>query len=310
MRVFESLDKLPEFKRTVFTQGTFDGVHIGHRKILEQLKNEAQRIRGESVLLTFWPHPRLLLFPDDNDLKLLQTLEEKLEVLEECGVDNVVVIPFTKEFSNMLPGEFIREILVNRFNIHTAIIGYDHRFGKNREGDIELLKKMSPVYHYEVKEIGAEDINHITISSTKIRNALLSGDIETANTYLGRPYSLRGRVVKGMQLGRKLGFPTANIVPDNSFKLIPANGIYAVKCRVWKTYYGGMMSIGNNPTVEGKNFSIEVNIFDFDRDIYDEEVEIFFVSWLRNEKKFENLEELSVNLQLDKKNALNKIGSL
>ena len=310
MRVFESLDKLPEFKRTVFTQGTFDGVHIGHRKILEQLKNEAQRIRGESVLLTFWPHPRLLLFPDDNDLKLLQTLEEKLEVLEECGVDNVVVIPFTKEFSNMLPGEFIREILVNRFNIHTAIIGYDHRFGKNREGDIELLKKMSPVYHYEVKEIGAEDINHITISSTKIRNALLSGDIETANSYLGRPYSIRGRVVKGMQLGRKLGFPTANIVPENSFKLIPANGIYAVKCRVWKTYYGGMMSIGNNPTVEGKNFSIEVNIFDFDKDIYDEEVEIFFVSWLRNEKKFENLEELSVNLQLDKKNALNKIGSL
>ncbi len=310
MRVFDSLDNLPDFKLTVFTQGTFDGVHLGHQKILEQLKNEAEAIKGESVLLTFWPHPRLLLFPDDNNLKLLQTLEEKLEILSDCGVDNVVVLPFTKEFSNILPEDFITDILVNKFNVHTAIIGYDHRFGRNREGDIKLLKKYSALYHYEVKEIGAEDINHITISSTKIRNALTSGDVETANRYIGRCYSFRGKVVKGMQLGRKLGFPTANIVVDNAFKLIPANGIYAVKCVVWKKEFGGMLSIGNNPTIEGKGFSIEVHIFDFNDTIYDEVIEIKVVAWLRSEKKFRNPEELSLTLQIDKKNAIDKIRTL
>jgi riboflavin kinase/FMN adenylyltransferase len=308
MRVFESLDKLPEFRKTVFTQGTFDGVHLGHQKILEQLKNEASAIGGESVLLTFWPHPRLLLFPDDNDLKLLQTLEEKLEMLSNCGVDNVIVLPFTKEFSHILPVDFIREILVGKFNINTLIIGYDHRFGRNREGDIGLLKDHAGQYGYKVMEIGAEDINDITISSTKIRNALSAGDVETANRYLGRPYSFRGQVVKGMQLGRKLGFPTANLRIGNGFKLIPANGIYAVRCLVRGEVYGGMMSIGLNPTIEGKSFSIEAHIFDFDDDIYGEQIEIRVIAWLRSEKKFENIEELSLNLQLDKKNALNKIG--
>jgi riboflavin kinase / FMN adenylyltransferase len=310
MRVFDSLDQLPEFKRTVFTQGTFDGVHLGHQKILQRIEQEALKIGGESVLLTFWPHPRLLLFPDDNNLKLLQTLDEKLEVLSACGVDNVVVIPFTKEFSHIMPEDFIKDILVNKFNVHTAIIGYDHRFGRNREGDISLMRKFSGIYHYDLIEIGAEDINHITISSTKIRNALLSGDIETANRYIGRPYSFKGTVVEGMKLGRELGFPTANILIDNAFKLIPANGVYAVKCVVWKKEFGGMMSIGNNPTVKGKNFSIEVNIFDFNDTIYGEAIEIKLIAWLREEKKFENLEELSLNLQLDKKNALDKIGTL
>jgi riboflavin kinase/FMN adenylyltransferase len=308
MRVFDSLDKLPEFRKTVFTQGTFDGVHLGHQKILEQLKNEAAAIGGESVLLTFWPHPRLLLFPDDNDLKLLQTLDEKLEMLSKCEVDNVIVLPFTKEFSHILPADFIRDILVGKFNIHSLIIGYDHRFGRNREGDIELLKSHSPQYGYKVTEIGAEDINHITISSTKIRNALNSGEVETANKYLGRPYSFSGEVVKGMQLGRKLGFPTANLQIDNGFKLIPANGIYAVKCVVRGVEYGGMMSIGLNPTIEGKKFSIEAHLFDFDDGIYSEQMEVRVIAWLRDEKKFENIEELSLNLQLDKKNALNKIG--
>ncbi len=308
MRVFDSLDKLPEFNRTVFTQGTFDGVHVGHQKILQQLEKETHDIQGESLLLTFWPHPRLLLFPDDNQLKLLQTLDEKLDVLEQCGVDNVVVLPFTKEFSHILPEDYIRDILVNKLNVHTAIIGYDHRFGRNREGDISLLKQYAEVYDYKVKEIQAEDINHIAISSTKIRNALLTGDIQTANSYIGRCYAFRGTVVKGMQLGRELGFPTANLSLDNSFKLIPANGIYAVKCKVAGKIYGGMMSIGHNPTVEGKSFSIEVHIFDFHDTIYGDEIEVMLVDWLRSEKKFENLEELSLNLQLDKKNALDKIG--
>jgi riboflavin kinase/FMN adenylyltransferase len=307
MRVFESLEQLPEFRKTVFTQGTFDGVHIGHQKILRQLKKKTEEIDGESVLLTFWPHPRLLLFPEDNQLKLLQTLEEKLEILEQCGVDNVVVLPFTKEFSHILPEDFITDILVNRLNVHTVIIGYDHRFGRNREGDIHLLRKFSVRYDYHVDEIAAEDINHMTISSTKIRNALLSGDIDTANKYIGRHYSFRGQVIRGMQLGRELGFPTANLLIDNPFKLIPTLGIYAVLCKVRGKKYGGMMSIGNNPTVKGKSFSIEVNIFDFNEVIYDEFVEVGVVSWLRNEKKFENLEELSLNLRLDKKNALDKI---
>lgn len=310
MKVFHSIEALPEFTNTVFTQGTFDGVHLGHQKILKRMKEEAETSGGESVLLTFWPHPRLLLFPDDNQLSLLQTLEEKLEILSECGVDNVIVLPFTREFSNILPEEYIRDFLVNSLDIHTAIIGYDHRFGRNREGDINLLKKLSGQYHYKVLEIGPEDIDHITISSTKIRNSLLSGDVETAAAYLGRPYSFSGKVVKGMKLGRELGFPTANIEIEMRQKLIPANGVYAVQCKFEGQIYGGMMNIGNNPTVANKPFSIEVNIFDFDRDIYDRQLEVMVISRLRDEKKFDNLADLSLILQLDKKNAIEKISRL
>lgn len=307
MRIFNSTDQLPEFSNTVFTQGTFDGVHLGHQKILKRLKDESIKAGGESVLLTFWPHPRLFLFPDDNQLKLLQTLDEKLEQLEKAGVDNVVVLPFTKEFSQMLPEDFIKDFLVNSLNVHTAIIGYDHRFGRNREGDINLLKSYESQFNYKVLEIGPEDIDHITISSTKIRNSLLVGDVATANTYLGRPYSFSGKVVHGKKLGRTIGYPTANLEINHPNKLIPAIGVYAVQCKVDGQIFGGMMNIGNNPTVPGKDFSIEVNIFDFSADIYDKVIEIFVVAWLRDEKKFGNLEELALILQLDKKNALEKI---
>ena len=307
MRIFNSTDQLPEFTNTVFTQGTFDGVHLGHQKILKRLKDESIKAGGESVLLTFWPHPRLFLFPEDNQLKLLQTLDEKLEQLEKAGVDNVVVLPFTKEFSQMLPEEFIKDFLVNSLNVHTAIIGYDHRFGRNREGDINLLKSYEAQYNYTVLEIGPEDIDDITISSTKIRNSLLSGAIDTANAYLGRPYSFSGKVVHGKKLGRTIGYPTANLDINHPNKLIPAIGVYAVQCKVDGQVFGGMMNIGNNPTVPGKDFSVEVNIFDFIADIYDKVVEIFVVARLRDEKKFGNLEELALILQLDKKNALEKI---
>jgi riboflavin kinase/FMN adenylyltransferase len=307
MRIFNSTDQLPEFTNTVFTQGTFDGVHLGHQKILKRLKDESIKAGGESVLLTFWPHPRLFLFPDDNQLKLLQTLDEKLEQLEKAGVDNVVVLPFTKEFSQMLPEEFIKDFLVNSLNVHTAIIGYDHRFGRNREGDINLLKSYEAQYNYTVLEIGPEDIDDITISSTKIRNSLLSGAVDTANAYLGRPYSFSGKVVHGKKLGRTIGYPTANLDINHPNKLIPAIGVYAVQCKVDGQVFGGMMNIGNNPTVPGKDFSVEVNIFDFSADIYDKVVEIFVVARLRDEKKFGNLEELALILQLDKKNALEKI---
>jgi riboflavin kinase/FMN adenylyltransferase len=307
MRIFNSIGRLPEFSNTVFTQGTFDGVHIGHQKILKRLKDESVKAGGESVLLTFWPHPRLFLFPDDNGLKLLQTLEEKMDQLERAGVDNVVVLPFTKEFSQMLPEDFIKDFLVNSLNIHTAIIGYDHRFGRNREGDINLLKSFEKPYNYKVLEIGPEDIDQITISSTKIRNSLLSGDVDTANAYLGRPYSFCGTVVHGKKLGKTIGYPTANLDINHPNKLIPANGVYAVQCKVDGQIYGGMMNIGNNPTVPGKDFSIEVNIFDFSADIYGKVVEIFVIARIRDEKKFGNIEELALVLHLDKKNALEKI---
>ena len=310
MRIFNSIGRLPEFSNTVFTQGTFDGVHLGHQKILKRLKDESEKAGGESVLLTFWPHPRLFLFPEDNELKLLQTLEEKIDQLEKAGVDNVVVLPFTKEFSQMLPEEFIKDFLVNSLNIHTAIIGYDHRFGRNREGDIHLLKSFEKQYKYQVLEIGPEDVDDITISSTKIRNSLLSGDVDTANAYLGRPYTFSGKVVHGKKLGRTIGYPTANLNINHPNKLIPAIGVYAVQCNVEGQIYGGMMNIGNNPTVQGKEFSIEVNIFDFSADIYDKDVEIFVIARLRDEKKFGNLDELALILQLDKKNALEKIINL
>jgi riboflavin kinase/FMN adenylyltransferase len=307
MRIFNSIGRLPDFSNTVFTQGTFDGVHLGHQKILKRLKDETEKAGGESVLLTFWPHPRLFLFPEDNELKLLQTLEEKIDELEKAGVDNAVVLPFTREFSQMLPEEFIKDFLVNSLNIHTAIIGYDHRFGRNREGDIQLLKSCQSQYNYKVLEIGPEDIDDITISSTKIRNSLLSGDVDTANAYLGRPYSFSGKVVHGKKLGRTIVFPTANLAINHPNKLIPAIGVYAVQCKVDDRIFGGMMNIGNNPTVPGKDFSVEVNIFDFNAEIYDKVIEIFVLAKIRDEKKFGNLEELALILQLDKKAALEKI---
>ncbi|MDI1234832.1 MAG: bifunctional riboflavin kinase/FAD synthetase [bacterium] len=310
MRIFESLDHLPDFKPTVFTQGTFDGVHLGHQKILLQVKQATETIGGESVLLTFWPHPRLLLFPEDNDLKLLQTLDEKLEVIEQCGIDNVVVVPFTKSFSNILPEDYIKHFLVNELNIQIAIIGYDHRFGRNREGDINLLVANATKFNYKVQEIHAEDLNHITISSTKIRTALAEGDVKTANQYLGRPYNFHGRVVHGRKLGRTLGYPTANLEIEDLFKLVPAKGVYAVKVLINRQKYIGMLNIGDNPTVPEKKFSIEVNIFDFNAEIYGEIVEIQLIERMRDELKFENLDVLVQNLHADKLNALSILQSL
>lgn len=310
MRVFNSIEELPEFSGTVFTQGTFDGVHLGHRQILNTLRDEAHRTGSESILLTFWPHPRLLLYPDDNQLKLLQTLEEKLEVLADCGVDNVAVLPFTRHFSNMLPEDYIKELLVNKLCIRTAIVGYDHRFGRNREGDIQLLRTYAPIYHYNVTEIAAEDVDHITISSTKIRHALLSGDVETANAYLGRPYNFKGTVVHGKKLGRELGYPTANIEIAERFKLIPANGVYAVSCAFEGKVYNGMMNIGVNPSIAGKGFSIEVHLFEFEGDLYGKQLDVKVLARLRNEKKFSDLKELAQFLHNDKLHALKKIASL
>jgi riboflavin kinase / FMN adenylyltransferase len=310
MRVFYSLDELPDFNNAVFTQGTYDGVHLGHQKILSKLEEEKRKINGESVLMTFWPHPRLMLYPDDNQLKLLQSLSEKLQILEMCGVDNVIVIKFDKDFGNMTADDFILEVLVKKIKIKKAIFGYDHRFGKGRLGDIKLLESYSIIHDFSIIQIGAEDINDITISSSKIRQALIDGNIQLANQFLGREYSFKGDVVKGLQLGKTLGFPTANIALSDHLKLLPTNGVYVVKSMINGSLYYGMLNIGTNPTIKDKGFSIEVHFFNFDVDIYGHTIDILLIDRLRDEKKFSSLEELSLNLQLDKKNALNKINKI
>lgn len=304
MQVHFDINTLPAIKNAIVSQGTFDGVHLAHKKIIERLKQIASMKDGETVLITFEPHPRMVLFPENHGLQLLSTLNEKIHLLEKAGIDHLIILPFTKEFSRQTSEQFIRTILVNKIKTNTLVIGYDHRFGKNREGSFEHLKESSSLYGFEVEEIPEQDIDDIAVSSTKIRNALLNNDIQKAQKYLGNSYSLEGKVVKGKQLGRTIGYPTANIEVENTFKLIPQDGVYAV--RVWynKARFGGMLNIGNNPTVEGKGRSIEVNIFDFDKEIYTEMLKIEFVSKLRNEEKFNGLDALKAQLHLDKQNAL------
>lgn len=304
MQVHFDINSLPAIKNAIVSQGTFDGVHLAHKKIIERLKQIASIKDGETVLITFEPHPRMVLFPDDHGLQLLSTLNEKIHLLEKAGIDHLIILPFTKEFSRQTSEQFIRTILVNKIKTNTLVIGYDHRFGKNREGSFEHLKESSSLYGFEVEEIPEQDIDEIAVSSTKIRNALLNNDIQTAQKYLGNSYSLEGKVVKGKQLGRTIGYPTANIEVENSFKLIPQDGVYAVWVWYNKARFGGMLNIGNNPTVEGKGRSIEVNIFDFEKEIYTEMLKIEFVSKLRNEEKFNGLDALKAQLHLDKQNAL------
>jgi riboflavin kinase/FMN adenylyltransferase len=309
MKVYYHLDELPAIKNAIVSQGTFDGVHLAHKKIIERLKQLAQEKGGETVLMTFEPHPRMVLFPDDHGLQLLSTLNEKIHLLDKTGIDHLLVIPFTKEFSRQSSDQFIRDILVNKLKTNTLVIGYDHRFGKNREGSFEHLKDSSSLYGFDVEEIPEQDIDEIAVSSTKIRNAILNDDIITSKKYLGANYILEGIVTKGKQLGRTIGYPTANLEAENAFKLIPMDGVYAVWVWYKETRYGGMLNIGNNPTVEGKGRSIEVNIFDFDQEIYGNLVRIEFVIKLRNEEKFNGLDALKEQLHLDKKNAMKLLSS-
>jgi riboflavin kinase/FMN adenylyltransferase len=309
MKVYTNIDDFKDIKNPIVTAGTFDGVHLGHQKIISRLKEVAKEEDGNTVLLTFSPHPRMVLFPDDNELKLLNTLPEKIELLEKYGVDHLIVYPFTKEFSRLTSIEFVRNILVNRIQTKRLVIGYNHHFGRNREGAFEHLKEYGPLYGFEVEEIPAKDIDHIEISSTKIRNALLIGDVKTAIAYLGHIYSLTGTVVKGKQLGRTIGYPTANLQVMDTYKLIPGDGVYVVKVKHKNAFYGGMLNIGNNPTVEGKGKSIEVNIFDFDKEIYGDETTIYFIERLRDEVKFNNLEELKEQLARDKQDSMSKFNA-
>lgn len=304
MRVYRSLDELPPIKHAIVTQGTFDGVHAAHRVIINRVKELAKQHGGETVVMTFDPHPRMVLFPDEHGLRLLHTLDEKIEALEQEGIDHLIVIPFTKEFSRLTSLQFIRDIIVNKIGTKVLVIGYDHRFGKNREGTFEHLKDFSSLYGFEVEEIPEQDVDEVAVSSTRIRLALEAGDIKTANKYLSKPYSISGMVVKGKQLGRTIGYPTANIVVLDPAKLIPADGVYAVEVFFNNTWYGGMLNAGYRPTVDGKTHSIEVHLFDFSQDLYDRNVTIRYVDKLREEIRFNSLEELKNQLEKDKLHAI------
>jgi riboflavin kinase/FMN adenylyltransferase len=301
VKVFNGFDSILEIKNPVLTIGTFDGVHIGHQKIIERLNEEAAKIDGESVLFTFYPHPRMVLFPDSHGLKLIQTQAEKIDKLRKCGLQNVIVFPFTKEFSRLTAIEFVRDYLVNRLNVKKLVIGYDHQFGKNREGSLEFLKEIADTYDYEVIEIPAQDIDEVNVSSTKIRNALLGGDIETANNYLGENFELTGTVVKGNQIGSQIGFPTANIQIDSELKLIPGNGVYAVYVRLEDgSLVNGMLNIGTRPTVTASDeLRIEVHLFDTALNLYGQKLTVRFLKRVRDEIRFEDKESLINQLKND-----------
>jgi riboflavin kinase/FMN adenylyltransferase len=310
MRVFTDLNQLPLFKKSVLTVGTFDGVHLGHQKLIEKINDEAQSIGGESIIITFHPHPRLVINPDDNSLKLLNTLEEKRVLLEKFGVNNLVVVPFSRSFSEMNARDYVAEFLVKRFNPACIVIGYDHRFGINRSGGIELLKELQTEFNYRLEEISKEMIEDITISSTQIRQALMLGKTGLANGLAGHRYVISGTVVKGLQNGRKLGYPTANISVPESHKLIPANGIYAVFVWHGRQKYKGMLNIGYNPTFNGVQQTIEVNILDFNEDIYGNHITVELVDYIRPEIKFENVEQLIDAIDKDKEVITAKLSGL
>lgn len=301
MKIHLGTEPIKDIKNAVVTSGTFDGVHVGHQKILNRLREVANQNNGETVMITYWPHPRMVLNPLDNTLKLLSTFPEKANLLETYGVDHLVKIPFTREFSQMTPEEYIRIVLHERIQTSHIITGYDHRFGQNREGGLDDLVSFADKYSYQVEEISRQDIDEIGVSSTKIRKALESGDVMLANQYLGRPYTVTGLVVKGQQLGRTLGFPTANISVKENYKLIPADGIYAVKvCNKYRKR-DGMLNIGHRPTVGGEHKTIEVHIFDFDDDIYNSEISLEFIDRVREEVKFESVDQLKLQLKKDER---------
>lgn len=302
MKVYTDIDQFDPIKKAFVTTGTFDGVHLGHRVILKKIIEEAKKEGGESVLLTFYPHPRMVLFPEDTNLKLLTTQPEKIKLLEEIGLDHLIIQKFTPEFSRIRAYNYVRDILVGKIGVHKLIIGYDHQFGRNREGSIEQLREFTPLFNFKIEEIPAQDIDEVKISSTKIRKALLEGDIESADLYLGYSYCLSGEVIHGNQLGRKLGFKTANIHLSNKHKLIPGDGVYAVYVVLNELVYKGMMNIGRRPSVENPdaNMSLEVHIFDFNEDIYNKVITVKFLKRIRDEKKFDSMEELSAQLHQDK----------
>jgi len=320
MKVHFDTDTLPKFTRAVITIGTFDGVHVGHRQIINKLNQEAKDINGETVIITFHPHPRKVVSSTILGIRLINTLEERIQLLEKLGIDHLVVVPFTDAFANQPAEDYVANFLVSKFHPHTIIIGYDHRFGKERKGDYLLLEKMAATHGFQLKEIPKHVLDEIAISSTKIREALLEGKIESADKLLGYEFFFSGIVVDGDKLGRKLGYPTANLKILNEEKIIPGNGIYAVYAELTDDiqfgYFNnfsraipderlkGMMSIGFRPTVDGKKRVIEVNLFDFSEEIYGKTLKVYVKKYLREEVKFNSLDELATQIGRDRVESL------
>lgn len=304
MEVLEIGQLSEKIPHAIVTSGTFDGVHIGHKKILSGIVDQAKQDNGKSVVLTFWPHPRLILNPKDNQLKLLSTFSEKVQLIEEANIDYLIKIPFTKEFSQLTSEQFISQILIDKLGTKKFVIGYDHHFGKDRGGSLAFLKANEKQFGFEVQEIPRQDIDHVGVSSTKVRKALIEGQVHLASEYLGHFYSLSGKVVSGDRLGTKIGFPTANISIEEEYKLIPGDGVYAVWVSIDGQIYQGMSNIGVRPTVSGNDRKIEVNIFNFDANIYGKQISINFIKRIRNEIKFNGLDSLKLQLSRDQTEAL------
>lgn len=304
MKIYNCIKDFKPVKNTVATVGTFDGVHLGHQAIFNMMKEKASEIDGETVVITFYPHPRIVLGLDSKNLKFINTQEKKINRLEESGIDHLIIVPFNKEFANISSEEFINDLLLEKVNPKIIVIGYDHHFGKDREGSFELLSEIGKRKGIKVINVEAQYVNDVTVSSTKIRKLLNAGKIMAVNNFLGYEYSITGKVVKGQSIGRDLGFPTANIEIADEYKLIAAVGVYACRVEYMGKLYKGMGNIGYRPTVDHGDLTIEVNIFDFDKQIYDEEITIIFVDRMRDEHKFDSLKDLSEQLVKDKENAL------
>ena len=309
MKIFHSINDFRSTKKTIITLGTYDGVHIGHKKILERVLQNTNDEQYESLVLTFFPHPRMVL-QGDSDIKLLNTINEKIDLLEEIGIENLVIHPFDETFSRLTAEEFVKTILVDRLNIQKIIIGYDHRFGRNRTANIDDLINYGEQYGFEVEQISVQEINEISVSSTKIRQALIEGNMALANDYLGYDYFITGTVIQGKQLGRTINFPTANLAIQENYKLIPQNGVYIVKSSIENKLVYGMMNIGFNPTVNGQNRSIEVHYFDFDADLYSKEIRVSILHRIRSEQKFPTFDLLKAQLEQDKQTAITYLNHL
>ena len=303
MQVHRSIDNLPNFKNAVITIGTFDGVHEGHKKIIDALKNETKAAQGESVIITFHPHPRKIVKPDEH-LQLINTLEEKIELLDKCGIDHLVIVPFSQQFASQSANDYIENFLILKFHPHTIIIGYDHHFGKGRQGNFMLLAQEADHYNYRLLEIPKYILDEVGVSSTQIRNALLQSDIDTANRLLGYEFFFEGVVVRGDQLGRKLGYPTANLDYTDPDKIHLGHGVYAAYAEVDGIRYKGMLSVGNRPTLEESNERIEINIFNFDKEIYGETIRVSLKKYLRSQEKYASIDALKEQLALDKEGSL------
>jgi riboflavin kinase/FMN adenylyltransferase len=303
VKVYRDFEEVGDIPNAVLTIGTFDGVHLGHQKIIERLKAEAKKVNGETVLFTFFPHPRMVIDPTNHGLKLIQTQVEKIENLERLGLDHLIIFPFTKSFSNLTADEFVKDYLVNKLNVKTIVVGYDHQFGKNREGTLKHLQKLSETLPFKVIEIPAHEVDEINVSSTKIRKAIEIGDVQMANSYLNEPFEISGKIVKGNQIGRTIGFPTANIEIGDELKIIPAIGVYAVEIVLEdQRILQGMMNIGIRPTVtDSKEVKVEVFIFDFSEAIYDQRIKVYLLQRIRGEHRFQSVEVLRAQLQEDEK---------